>query len=60
MFGLKIFVQTFRRVPPVPPPNFCHPDHDHNHYYNHNHNSYFHCRALSCTNIRNDRYLVKL
>ena len=28
MFGLKIFVrvQTFRRVPPVLPRNFCHPD----------------------------------
>ena len=28
MFGLKIFVrvQTFRRVPPVLPCNFCHPD----------------------------------
>ena len=27
MFGLKIFVrvQTFRRAPPVPPHNFCHP-----------------------------------
>ena len=27
MFGLKIFVpvQTFRRVPPVLPCNFCHP-----------------------------------
>ena len=27
MFGLKIFVrvQTFRRVPPVLPRNFCHP-----------------------------------
>ena len=27
MFGLKIFVQvqTFRRGPPVPPHNFCHP-----------------------------------
>ena len=30
MFGLKIFVrvQTFRRVPPVLPRNFCHPDKD--------------------------------
>ena len=28
MFGLKTFVQiqTFRRVPPVLPRNFCHPD----------------------------------
>ena len=28
MFGQKIFVQvqTFRRVPPVLPRNFCHPD----------------------------------
>ena len=28
MFGLKIFVrvQTFRRMPPVLPRNFCHPD----------------------------------
>ena len=28
MFGLKIFVQvqTFRRVPPVLPRNFCHPE----------------------------------
>ena len=25
MFGLKIFVQTFGRVPPVLPCNFCHP-----------------------------------
>ena len=31
MFGLKIFVrvQTFRRVPPVLPCNFCHPVHHH-------------------------------
>ena len=30
MFGLKIFVrvQTFRRVPPVLPRNFCHPGED--------------------------------
>ena len=33
MFGLKIFVrvQTFRRVPPVLPRNFCHPDDDYDH-----------------------------
>ena len=32
MFGLKIFVwvQTFRRVPPVLPRNFCHPGAHHN------------------------------
>ena len=32
MFGLKIFVrvQTFRRVPPVLPCNFCHPDNNYN------------------------------
>ena len=35
MFGLKIFlrVQTFRRVPPVLPRNFCHPDHHHHHHH---------------------------
>ena len=60
MFGLKIFVrvQTFRRVPPVLPCNFCHPGLEAKKYgikgQNKNHISEKLTKCLNLTNLHED------